>query len=128
MQCTSKGHASMTAPDQRHSHHKLFQVIKNSVVLRSYLKDISPTSLTTSPLSTLKNCKDTSPSQKMDIFNTQAYEWELDRMFDIWNSVVQDIINLIQEADNYKPIVILDKVHKAFFHCHDFLHWNYRSN
>ena len=31
-------------------------------------------------------------------------------------------------ARNYRSIIILDKVYKAFVHCDDFLHWAFRAN
>ena len=61
-------------------------------------------------------------------FYTKAYEWQLDRMFGIWNSAVQDISNWIQVARSERSIMILNKVYKAFFHCEDFLHWAYRPD
>ena len=70
--------------------------------------------------------KDTAVSKKKDISNTDAYEWELDRMFGLWNSTIWDISDRIQVARNYRSTIILNKVYKAFFQCDDFLHWVYR--
>ena len=77
----------MTTPDLPCAHHNQSQTI-NTVVLRSHLKEISLVSLITFQLSTLKSHKETAALQKMDIFNTDAYEWELDRIFGIWNSAI----------------------------------------
>ena len=65
-------------------------------------------------------------SQKMDISNTDTYEWELDRMFSIWNSAKWEISNWIQVASNHRSTVILNMVYKAFFHYDDFIHWGCR--
>ena len=67
--------------------------------------------------------KVTAVSQKMDIFDTKVYEWQLDRMFSIWNSVTWEISNWMQEASTYSSAVVLNKVYKAFFHYDDLLQW-----
>ena len=64
--------------------------------------------------------------KKMDISNTDAYEWELDRMFGIWISTTWEINEWIQVARTHRSTVILNKLDKVSFHCDDFLHWAYR--
>ena len=59
----------------------------------------------------------------MDIFYTDTFEWQLYRMFGIWNSAVHEISNWIQEAGTYRSTVVLNRVYKAFFHSEDFLDW-----
>ena len=86
----------MTAPDLPCSHHKQSETI-STVVLRSYLKEIFPPSLTTSSFATLMNHKDTSALQKIDISNS---DWELDSMLSLWNSAVRDISDWIQVVRN----------------------------
>ena len=57
-------------------------------------------------------------STKLDVYN----EFELYRMFGIWNSTICEISSLIQMAGNHRSTVIKDKVYKAFFHCDDYFH------
>ena len=64
----------------------------------------------------------------MDIFNTKAYQCQLERMFGIWNSAIQEISNWIQVAGTYRSTVVLNRVYKAFFHSEDFLHWGHRPD
>ena len=64
----------------------------------------------------------------MDIFYTDTYEWQLDRVFGIWNSTIQEVSNWIQVASNYRSTVVLNRVYKALFHCDDFLHWAHRPD
>ena len=79
---TSKGHASMTALDPSCVHHKPFQIF-NAIVLRSYSREISMASLTIFPLSTLNEPQGYSNFKKIDIFDSDAFEWQLDRLFGI---------------------------------------------
>ena len=72
---TSKGYASMKTLDPPCTHHKQSKSI-NTVALRSYLKEVSPPSLTTSPLSTLNETLGYSSFTKMDI---SCIDWELER-------------------------------------------------
>ena len=123
---TSKGHTSMTALVLPCVHHEQSQII-NSVALRSYLKAISPPCLTTFPLSTLKEPQGYS-SFKMDIFNTDASEWQLDRIFGLWNSAIHGIGNWIQVAGTHRSAVVLDRVYKVFFHSKDFHEWAHRPD
>ena len=67
--------------------------------------------------------KDTEISQKK---NPSPLDLELEEMFGAWNNAVQAIENLIQVAVNHRAMMILDKVHKAFFHCKDFIYWVYK--
>ena len=63
--------------------------------------------------------KDTAAS-KLD---TDALEWQLDRMFAIWNITIYEIGKLVQAAGTYRPTVVLDRVHNALFNSEDFLDW-----
>ena len=47
--------------------------------------------------------------------NTYAFAWELDRLFGVWNSAVQQINDWIHMAHTYRSTVVLEKVHTAFF-------------
>ena len=47
----------------------------------------------------------------MDVVDTDAYEWQLDRMFGIWNSAIQEISDWIQAASTYRSTVVLDRVY-----------------
>ena len=49
-------------------------------------------------------------------------------MFGIWNNATWEICNWIQVARSHRSTMILDKLYKAFFHCHDFLHCTYRPD
>ena len=60
----------------------------------------------------------------IDVYN----EFELDRMFGIWNSAMREISFLIQMVGNHRSTVIIDKVYNAFFHCDDYLHWAHRPD
>ena len=60
----------------------------------------------------------------MDVYN----EFELDRMFGIWNSAMWEISRLIQMARNHRCTVIIVNVYKAFFHCDDYLLWAHRPD
>ena len=102
----------MTVLDLPCIHHEPSQTI-NNVVLRSYLKAISPPSLTTFPLSPL--------NEPQWYFVADAFEWQLDRMFGIWNSAICEISNWIQKASTYRSTVVLNRIYKAFFHSKDFL-------
>ena len=64
----------------------------------------------------------------MDIFYTDAFEWQLDRMFGIWNSAIHEIRNWIQEASTYRSTVVLNRVYKAFFYSENFLDWVHRPD
>ena len=81
----------MTALDLPCIHHEPSQTI-NTVVLWSYFKEISPLSVTTFPISTL-NEPQGYYSFKKDIFDTDTYECQLDRMFGIWNSTLWEKSN-----------------------------------
>ena len=60
----------------------------------------------------------------MDVCN----EFELNRMFGIWNSAIWKISSFIQMVGNHRSTVIIDKVNKAFYHCDDYLHWARRPD
>ena len=60
----------------------------------------------------------------MDVYN----EFELDRMFGIWNSAIWEMSSLIQMARKHRSTVIIGKVYKVFFHCDDNLHWANRPD
>ena len=47
--------------------------------------------------------------------NTYAFAWELERLFSVWNSAIQQINDLIYMAGTYRSTIVLNKVHTAFF-------------
>ena len=61
----------------------------------------------------------------MDIY---AFQWELDRLFGVWNSTIQQISNWIQTAGTYRSTEVLDKVHEAFFNSDYFIEMTTREN
>ena len=44
-----------------------------------------------------------------------TFTWELDRLFGIWNGAIQQISNWIHMAGTYRPTIVLNEVHMAFF-------------
>ena len=64
----------------------------------------------------------------MDNFDTDAYKWQLDRMFGIWNSAIHEISVWIQKASTYRSTVVHVRVYKAFFHSKDFLNWAHKPH
>ena len=68
--------------------------------------------------------KDTTASQ----LDTDAFEWQPDRMFIFWDSAIQEISNWIQVAGTFRSTAVLDKVHMAFFNSDDFIDMTTRPN
>ena len=60
--------------------------------------------------------------------NTYAFNWELDRLFGVWNSTIQQINNWIQIAGTYISTVVLNKVNTAFFNNDYFGEMTTRAN
>ena len=68
--------------------------------------------------------KDTAVS-RMD---ADLLKWQLDRIFSIWNSAIQEISDWIQAAGTYRSTVVLVKVNMAFFNNDDFTEMTTRPN
>ena len=97
----------------------------NTVVLRSYLKEVFLSSPTIFLLSTLNETLGYSSLTKIDF---PPIDWDLEEMFSSWNITVWASEDWIQVTGNHRATMILDKVYKALFHCEDFLYWAYKPN
>ena len=62
---------------------------------------------------------------KMD---TDAFEWQLDRMFSICNSAIHEINNQIQVAGTYRCTEVPGRVHMSFFHSEGFIEFASRPD
>ena len=60
--------------------------------------------------------------------DTDAFKWQLDRMFSVWNSAIQQINYWLQAAGTYRSTVVLDKVHMEFFNSDNFFKMTTRPN
>ena len=74
-----------------------------------YLKGISQPSLATFTLTT-----STMP-HIYNSFKNGYFSWELDRLFSVWKSTLQQINDWIHVADTYSSTIILDNAYMAFF-------------
>ena len=61
---------------------------------------------------------------RMDVYN----EFELDRMFGIWNSAIWEVSSLIQMARNIQVYSNYRQGLQGIFHCSDYLQWAYRPD
>ena len=60
--------------------------------------------------------------------NTYAFAWELDRLFDFWNSTIQHINDWIHKVGTYRSTIVFNKVHGAFFNSDYFGEMTTRAN